>query len=440
MITKHLTLLLFIGLAWGQEEWIYYNNYGLLISESATHRIRPDNSETELYKDGLSLLDISEDEETFLYESYNNIYKVNSSTVDTLELQNIFYYARFTQIENEIIYYKPTIGQWGKDKIYKYSFNDNETTLLADSLYRFANPHSLMSPSKDKFAYFKSDFSSSGYYQLYVVDIQSGQETFLDSIQNSVNIWMPPNYYWATDGFLYLNIANNNGLHLYKIHSSDTEIPLEQVTEGNIYLRLLGSHSTHLDKLLLTSFSDSVISNLYVYELETGQLSYIDSIQGEYPTTQTWAKDNSKVAIGSQLSLWESYTSIQIYDFTNDTIIVLSDSAEPLFWLGGQELGINNNLESMPSNYFLGQNFPNPFNPTTTIGYNLSENSHVNITIYDILGNKVNNLITANKSLGYKSIKWDATNYRGQPVSAGVYLYSIEAGDFRQTKKMILLK
>ena len=104
-MTKHLTLLLFIGLAWGQEEWIYYNNYGLLISESATHRIRPDNSDTELYKDGLSLLDISEDEETFLYESYNNIYKVNSSTVDTLELQNIFYYARFTQIENEIIYY-----------------------------------------------------------------------------------------------------------------------------------------------------------------------------------------------------------------------------------------------------------------------------------------------------------------------------------------------
>ena len=69
-MSKHLTLLLFIGLAWGQEEWIYYNHYGLLISESITPRIRQDNSETELYKDGLSLLDISEDEETFLYESY----------------------------------------------------------------------------------------------------------------------------------------------------------------------------------------------------------------------------------------------------------------------------------------------------------------------------------------------------------------------------------
>ena len=61
LVHRIFPILLFIGLAWGQEEWIYYNNYGLLISESATHRIRPDNSETELYKDVLSLLDISED-------------------------------------------------------------------------------------------------------------------------------------------------------------------------------------------------------------------------------------------------------------------------------------------------------------------------------------------------------------------------------------------
>ena len=278
-MTRIFSLLLFIGLACGQQEWIYYNYYGLLISESATHRIRPDNSNTELYMDGLSLLDIYEDEETFLYESYNNIYKVNSSTIDTLELQTPFYYARFTQIENEIIYYKPTIGQWGKDKIYKYSFNDNETTLLADSLYRFANPHSLMSPSKDKFAYFKSDFSNSGYYQLYVIDIQSGQE-----------------------------------------------------------------------------------------------------------------------------------------------------------------LGIKSNLGLTPSNYLLSQNFPNPFNPITTIRYELPEDSFVDVTVYDMLGNVVKNLVNTNQSSGYKSVQWDATNNQGEPVSAGVYLYRIQAGNFIDTKKMIFLK
>ena len=57
-----------------------------------------------------------------------------------------------------------------------------------------------------------------------------------------------------------------------------------------------------------------------------------------------------------------------------------------------------------------------------------------------MLGNLINQLVNEVQNSGYKSIQWDATNNQGQPVSAGVYLYSIESGDFRQTKKMILLK
>ena len=85
-------------------------------------------------------------------------------------------------------------------------------------------------------------------------------------------------------------------------------------------------------------------------------------------------------------------------------------------------------------------NYPNPFNPITTIRYELPEDSFVNVTIYDILGNVVNNLVNANESSGYKSIQWNATNNQGEPVSAGVYLYKIQAGNFVDTKKMILLK
>ena len=132
--------------------------------------------------------------------------------------------------------------------------------------------------------------------------------------------------------------------------------------------------------------------------------------------------------------------TMKIYDFTRDTIIVLSDSSDPLLWLGSQELGIKNNLNVMPSNYFLSQNFPNPFNPVTTLKYDLLEDGLVNITIYDILGNVVNNLINANQSSGHKSVQWNATNNQGEPVSAGVYLYKIQAGDFVDTKKMVLLK
>jgi flagellar hook assembly protein FlgD len=70
----------------------------------------------------------------------------------------------------------------------------------------------------------------------------------------------------------------------------------------------------------------------------------------------------------------------------------------------------------------------------------LPEGTFVSITVYDMLGNVVNNLVNDYQTVGYKSVQWDATNNEGQPVSAGVYLYSIEAGDFRNTKKMIFLK
>ena len=84
--------------------------------------------------------------------------------------------------------------------------------------------------------------------------------------------------------------------------------------------------------------------------------------------------------------------------------------------------------------------YPNPFNSSTTLNYYLPSSASVRLIIYDMLGNVVSNLINTNQSSGYKSIQWDATNNQGEPVSAGVYLYKIQAGDFVDTKKMILLK
>ena len=85
-------------------------------------------------------------------------------------------------------------------------------------------------------------------------------------------------------------------------------------------------------------------------------------------------------------------------------------------------------------------NYPNPFNPVTTLRYDLPEEALVNITIYDMMGRQVKTLINDQRTAGYRSTQWNATNDADSPVSAGIYLYMIQAGDFRQTKKMILLK
>jgi hypothetical protein len=99
-----------------------------------------------------------------------------------------------------------------------------------------------------------------------------------------------------------------------------------------------------------------------------------------------------------------------------------------------------NQAETVPVYFNVVQNFPNPFNPITTLKYDLFEDSFVDITIYDMLGNVVNNLVNRNQRRGYKSVQWNATNNLGQPVSTGLYFYTIQAGDFIQTKKMLLLK
>ena len=98
------------------------------------------------------------------------------------------------------------------------------------------------------------------------------------------------------------------------------------------------------------------------------------------------------------------------------------------------------NIKLIPTVFALHQNYPNPFNPVTTLRYDLPEDAQVNITIYDMMGRVVKNLVNVHQNAGYKSIQWNGTNDAGQPVSAGVYLYTIQASEFMQTKKMILLK
>lgn len=103
-------------------------------------------------------------------------------------------------------------------------------------------------------------------------------------------------------------------------------------------------------------------------------------------------------------------------------------------------LGIKNINKDIFSGFRLIDNYPNPFNPVTTLSYILPKDAMVNITIYNMVGQQVKALINNQQAAGYKRVQWDATNNAGQSVSAGVYLYRIDAGWLNLTKKMVLLK
>ena len=232
-----------------------------------------------------------------------------------------------------------------------------------------------------------------------------------------------------------------------------------------------GGFSYMREEVFPTHFETETIEGKWLVPLYEGDpintmYEFIDGLRYTYYC----AEDN-----GCDSTYWNSLdTSDAIpnpnpYTFTNDTlsinlffgntwqqsvtfecdgnIISFSDTTFHEWWrveldtseCEDQELGFSNIINT-PEKFRLNQNYPNPFNPITSLSYDLLKDSYVRITVYDMLGNVVNNLISTYQSSGYKTVQWNATNNQGQPVSAGVYLYSIEAGEFRQTKKMILLK
>ena len=96
--------------------------------------------------------------------------------------------------------------------------------------------------------------------------------------------------------------------------------------------------------------------------------------------------------------------------------------------------------EILPITYNLHNAYPNPFNPTTSISYQVQLSGDVTLNIYDILGNRIKTLIDEPKAIGDYEIKWDGTNQMGEILSSGQYFYQLKVGDFVSTKKMVLLK
>ncbi|MFC1607001.1 T9SS type A sorting domain-containing protein [Candidatus Latescibacterota bacterium] len=119
-------------------------------------------------------------------------------------------------------------------------------------------------------------------------------------------------------------------------------------------------------------------------------------------------------------------TSLVNSRYFSDTIVMASPS----------EIGVND----MPVAFELQQNFPNPFNPMTTISFAIPEASGVSLKVYDILGRHVKTLVDGSYAPGNYSVVWDATDIYGRSVSAGVYFYTINAGVNHTTQRMLLLK
>ncbi len=143
----------------------------------------------------------------------------------------------------------------------------------------------------------------------------------------------------------------------------------------------------------------------------------------------TVPEDGVTNALEVRLHTYNRFTGTVYFDDLTIKKIGLGDGATDV-----NENGIT------PYKFELSQNYPNPFNPSTTINFSIAEQNFVNIRIYDMLGREVATLMSRDLSAGSYTLVWNGKNSNGARVSTGTYIYRIEAGDFVDTKKMILLK
>ena len=219
---------------------------------------------------------------------------------------------------------------------------------------------------------------------------------------------------------------------VFEIHGTDDDVtwwegadeifndgwgPWESVdTTFNFWIQLNGCTDFTMDTLpdINTSDGSYVISHKNTNGVNNNEVWLYEVVNGGHD----WPGAYGNMDINSSEEIWNFFTN-----FIDNS------------------LGITNKNEIQKPNIFLlQQNYPNPFNPVTTLIYSLTEENMVKITVYDMLGRKVRTLVNAAREAGRWSVRWDATNDQGGPVSDGVYLYQIRTDKFSETKKMIFIK
>ena len=136
--------------------------------------------------------------------------------------------------------------------------------------------------------------------------------------------------------------------------------------------------------------------------------------------------------------VWPNYYVFETHEQEVDYL--KSWISDRLEWMDSEILLLKTETSIKPENFYINEAYPNPFNPYTTLSYYLPNNETVQIKIFDIMGRQVKTFFMPDQIAGYGSIQWNGTNDYDQRVSSGLYLYTIQAGNFRGTKKMVILE
>ncbi|MCP4634310.1 MAG: T9SS type A sorting domain-containing protein [candidate division Zixibacteria bacterium] len=213
----------------------------------------------------------------------------------------------------------------------------------------------------------------------------------------------------------------------YAQHQDFPEITLDTVKVKNVVRGWYDTLEIYLPAVeyLMRNDDSETLLNFKSYRPENSEFDGFP-IAVRYDTTMQVGEER-------RTAFQTSYFAFPLYySEYNQAVDVINTMLE---WYGIGLTGISDGADLIPKDYSLSQNYPNPFNPITTIRYALPENTHVKFDVFNVLGQRVENIVDENQTAGYKSIQWDASDY-----SSGIYFYRLATDDKTFTKRMTLLK
>ena len=428
----------------------------------------------------LSMLKQVEDNAGLFYDNGNQIDPIqefNSKGINTVRIK---------------IWHNPLLNYNDLESVLEIAerVKDAELDLLLDFHYSdtWADPSNQNKPAAWENLNFETLCDSIEQYSRYVITKLKNQNTLPKYVQ--IGNETDCGFLWP-DGYV-CGESNNDiqwnklrDLFMHAIEGVNTALDFEDSLKiishvssgGNWFFGNLLEEDIPIDILAISYYPmwhgtlADLNQNINMLATQFGKPVLV--VETAYPFTLSW-NDNTNNILGLETQLLDGYEASEEgqFSFLYDLISLVHDNDfgygicywapdwistsqfgspwenQALFDFDGQLLDAvsvfdDANVSVQTKNeYSIGGifNYPNPFNPVTKLRYTIPKNGLVSIIIYDMLGRQVKTLVNQTQDAGYASVIWDATNDYGKPVSAGIYLYQIQTGEYIQTKKMVLLK
>lgn len=224
-------------------------------------------------------------------------------------------------------------------------------------------------------------------------------------------------YYWPAAITNFWNTWNGTQTNKIRTPSFMNEPTVAMFADDAKYPYLVESGNVNMDPGFMTEIDPTVLNGTTGNDI--GFLAYFQQIRSGTAATDVWGYGITQVSGALD---WTPTWPLPEAEF----LVTSVDD--------------NDQTATVPEDFALAQNYPNPFNPTTSILYKIARTAEVKLSIYNLRGQKVRTLVDERQGVGVYRVQWDGRDQFGRAIASGVYLYKLEADNFAQTRKMLLLK